>query len=388
VQILVIGAGIIGVAIAEELAVRGAEVTVIDMRAPGKGASWASAGLLAPYTEAERDSPLLAMSVRSLSMFDTFIERVRTRSGRAIEYARPGTLEVALDANEAQQLKSDLLWLSGTGIDADWYEPADLRAIEPAVASEAFGALHIKPHGFVGVQSLIAALTHSARAAGAVFESPVSADAVDVTTGDARPVVSAGGRVYSCDHVVVAAGSWTSRVRVKGQAPLPVRPVRGQLLHLKWSGATKVTHPVWTSGCYTVPWSDGTMLVGATVEEVGFDESTTADGLRALTTAAIRALPGIASAALLDARSGLRPASPDGLPFIGAYSSAPAVTYATGHFRNGILLAPLTAVMVASSILDGRADTMSKWTEVGRDPDGAAQSGRVPNGTAAGERTR
>jgi len=365
VQIVVIGAGIIGVAIAEELSVRGADVTVLDMRAPGRGASWASAGLLAPYTEADRDSPLLAMGVRSLSMYDAFVERARARSGRPIEYARTGTLEVAFDATEAQHLKSSFEWLSNAGIDVDWFEAAGLREIEPAVSSEARAALHIKPHGFAGVQSLVAALMHSARAAGAVFESPVGADAIDVSA-IARPVVSANGRSYSCDHVVVAAGSWSSRVRVKGQPPLALRPVRGQLLRLNWTGATAVTHPVWTSGCYTVPWSDGTLLVGATVEDVGFDESTTAGAVQSLTAAAIRALPEAASAALLDVRSGLRPASPDGLPFIGGHRGAPAVTYATGHYRNGILLAPLTAAMVASSILDGRADTMSQWTEVDR----------------------
>ena len=367
-RVLILGAGIIGAAVAEELAIRGAEVTVLDMRAPGRGASWASAGLLAPYTEADHESPLLAMGVRSLQMFDAFVARARESSGRTIEYARPGTLEVALDAAETAHLKSTHEWLMQSGVASSWLEPAQLRDFESTVSADAHGALHIHSHGFVGVQSLVAALLQSARRAGAILESPVEvADVTDAKTSAGELVVSSvqssGQRKHFADQVVVAAGSWSSRVRVKGHPALPVRPVRGQLLRFRWSNTKPPALPVWTSGCYTVPWSDRTLLVGATVEEVGFDESTTAEGIRELTSAVIRALPGAANASLIDARSGLRPASADGLPFVGARSESPRITYATGHFRNGILLAPLTASMVATSILDGRLDTMAKWTQ-------------------------
>jgi glycine oxidase len=360
----VIGAGIIGASIAEELAHRGAEVTMLDMRAPGRGASWASAGLLAPYTEADRDSPLLAMGVRSLAMFDDFVRRAHETSGRAIEYARKGTLEVALEAGDVAHLKATHEWLGESGIKSTWLDPRAVRELEPNVAEDVHGALHIHAHGFVGVQSLVAALIESARREGAELESPIEVADVSSTDHKDELAITTRHRNYVADHIVVAAGSWSSRIRVKGHVPLRVRPVRGQLLRFRWHSEPRPALPVWTSGCYTVPWSDGTLLVGATVEEVGFDESTTAAGIQTLTAAAMRALPETARAALVDARSGLRPASADGLPYIGSRPDAPRITYATGHFRNGILLAPLTASMVATAILDGRADTMAKWTQI------------------------
>jgi len=363
-NILVIGAGVIGAAIARALAERGASVTVLDMRAPGRGASWASAGVLAPYIEAHGDTPLLQLGVRSLALFDDFIGRARDRSGRAIEYARPGTCEVALSDDEAPRLTAAKAWLDAKGAASEWIDRRQLPNVEPAVSQAALGGLLIPAHGYAGVPSLIAALVRCAEIAGAVFESAV--EAIEVVSARDFVQVRAGGREYRADHVVMAAGSWSSRVRVAGMAPLPVRPVKGQLLHLRWRHGTAPTRVVWSSDCYTVPWSDGTLLVGATVEDVGFDESTTVAAAESLKAAAGALLPDAARADLLEARAGLRPATPDGLPFIGALAEVPRVTVATGHFRNGVLLAPLTAAMVEALILDGRADAMMALTSPAR----------------------
>ena len=363
-HVIIIGAGIIGAAIAEELAIRGAEVSVIDMRGPGRGASWASAGLLAPYTEADPASPLLAMGVRSLSLFDAFIARVRERSGRHVEYARTGTLEVAMTPEEAAHLTPALSAFATTNAAPRWIDPEELLRFEPQVTPATQGALFVPAHGFVDVPSLVAALVQSARLAGASFEAPAQAATID-TDRDGVTVV-AGTSTRRADHVVVAAGTWSSRVRFRNVAALPVRPVRGQLLRLAWPGDARPARVVWTTQCYTVPWSDGTLLVGATSEDVGFDESTTATGVQTLLAAAIRALPAAATARLIDVRAGLRPASADGLPYIGARQRTPRVTFATGHFRNGILLAPLTAAMVASSVLDDAPDAMEQWTSPNR----------------------
>jgi glycine/D-amino acid oxidase-like deaminating enzyme len=168
--------------------------------------------------------------------------------------------------------------------------------------------------------------------------------------------VRAGARSYQADHVVVAAGSWSRRVRVAGLPVLPVRPIRGQLLHLKWAGEAPPARIVWGSRCYTVPWTDGSLLVGATVEDVGFDEASTVDGVRTLTDAVAELLPGSRAAAIDEVRVGLRPETPDGLPIIGACAAAPNVTFATGHYRNGILLTPLTAELVSRYVLEGVVD--------------------------------
>ncbi len=337
---------------------------VLEMRAAGGGASWASAGLLAPYTEAEPSSPLLAMGVRSLSMYDDFIARVRERSGRPVEYARTGTVEVATSSEAAARLRASVDAFAVTDAGMRWLTQDEVRRLEPSVTRSIDGAVFVETHGFVGVQSLISALVQSARLAGASFETPAEAVAVELeATG---VTVIAGDRRLSADHVVLAAGSWSSRVRIGDVPAPPVRPVRGQLLRLGWTASERPARVVWTEDCYIVPWSDGTVLVGATTEEVGFDESTTAAGVQGLIAAAIRALPGAASAGLLDARAGLRPASADGLPYIGRRVRAPHVTYATGHFRNGILLTPLTAALVASSVLEGATDDVEQWTSPNR----------------------
>jgi len=158
--------------------------------------------------------------------------------------------------------------------------------------------------------------------------------------------------------VVIAAGSWSGEIAIEGiTMPVPVRPVRGQLLHLGWTG-TPLRRVTWSGRCYLVPWEDGTLLVGATVEEAGFDERTTAAGVRDLLDAACDVVPRAWNAAFLGARAGLRPASVDGLPVIGPSNIVPNVMYATGHYRNGVLLAPLTAQLVADAMLENRVDPL------------------------------
>jgi glycine oxidase len=158
--------------------------------------------------------------------------------------------------------------------------------------------------------------------------------------------------------VVIAAGSWSGEIAIEGiTTPVPVRPVRGQLLHLGWTG-TPLRRVTWSGRCYLVPWEDGTLLVGATVEEAGFDERTTAAGVRDLLDAVCDVVPRAWNAAFLGARAGLRPASADGLPVIGPSNIVPNVMYATGHYRNGVLLAPLTAQLVADAMLENRVDPL------------------------------
>ncbi len=358
-HVVVVGAGIVGAAVAEELARRGATVTVLDMRSPGRGASHASAGILAPHTEAHEGTPLLDLGTRSLALYDSFVARLGERTRRAIDYARSGTLEVALDAAGASALGASRAWLAAIGVPAEWMTGADLRSFEPALAPDVEAALFKPHHGWVGVQSLIAALTESARLAGATFESPIAA--VEVVPHTTHADVRAVDRRYTADTVVVAAGSWSGQIRIAGIDPVPIRPVRGQLLHLEWPATPGAaiglpSRVVWGADCYVVPWPDGSVLVGATVEEAGFDERVTLDGVRTLADAAGRLLPRLRDATFLAARVGLRPAAPDGLPVIGPFGEAPRVVVATGHYRNGVLLAPVTAVMVADLVLDGRRD--------------------------------
>jgi glycine oxidase len=351
-DVLVIGAGVIGASIADALAEHGARVTVIDMRSPGRGASQASAGLLTPYIEGRAASPLLDLCAEGLTRWAPFAERLRSRSDVPFIYEREGTLEVALTPEEAARLTDMSAWLSGLHVDAQWMDGDQARRLEPAVSPNAIGGLLIPCQGFVAVSSLVKAIVQSARLGGAVFEEPV--EAVRVDSGADHVTVHADARIFTADAVVVAAGAWSGRVKIAGSVPIQVRPMRGQLLELRWTGSDLPTRPVWGGDCYTVPWKPDRLLVGATLEDVGFDERTTVDGIRGLLDAVASLLPGAGNASFESARVGLRPATADHLPIIGPLPGLPRVCVAAGHYRNGILLAPLTAEMIVGQLMDGR----------------------------------
>lgn len=348
-NVIVIGAGVIGAASADALAAAGHSVHVLDMRGPGRGASHASAGVLAPFIEAHDGDPWMDLCVESLSMYDTFIESLRARSGRVVEYSRTGTFEVAVSPDDVARLNALRTWLVGRGVESEWIDGAAAKISEPSISAAALGALVIPTHGFVSVPDLINALTHAASLAGVSFESP--AEAVTVTSSKDSVTVKVGDKAQSADAVVVATGSWSGRVKVDGAPAADIKPIRGQLLHLKWPEDSPMPkRVVWSPRCYTVPWADGSLLVGATVEDVGFDERSTVSGVHDLMAAAGDVLPAVWRATLKEVRVGLRPAPVGGLPLIGPSPSSPRVILATGHYRNGVLMAPVTAKKVVEAI--------------------------------------
>jgi glycine oxidase len=359
-EIVVVGSGIIGASVAYELARRGARVTVLDARAPGLGASQASAGVLAPYIEAPAQSVLRDLSVESLGLYDEFVARVASDAGLEVEYRRTGTIDVALDADEAERLKAAAGLLESLGVRTEWREGAEIFRLAPAIAPAAAAALFIPDHALVSAPGLVRALVRAGEAHGVAYRS--GARVTKITRQGERlsihiePAATAGRdavETLSADSVVIAAGSWSGQIDTGDAPAVPVRPVRGQLLHLGWR-AEPLTHVLWGARCYMVPWQDGTVLVGATVEEAGFAEDVTAAGVHTLLSAAAELVPGTMSARFKEARVGLRPATTDTVPVIGPSPEMPGLFYATGHYRNGILLAPLTAVMLADGILEGR----------------------------------
>lgn len=355
-DIIVVGAGIIGCAVAHELARRGASVKIVDDRPVGMGATQASAGVLAPYIEADAGGPLLDLTVRSLDLYDDFMARVSAESGVAILYRRNGTLDVAMDEAELHTMRSTAGALAERGVAARPLDAADVRLEEPYVGDGAVGGLLIDAHGFVGAGELTRALVIAAGRAGAELIEPSRVRRI--ARNNSGIVVETDRGRLSGDAVVVAAGSWSGEIAIDGiTARVPVRPVRGQLLSLAWVGAP-LRRATWSRRCYLVPWEDGTMLVGATVEEAGFDERATVAGVRDLLDAACDLAPHAWTAGFRGARVGLRPATPDGLPVIGVSRAAPNLMYAAGHYRNGVLLAPLTAQLVADAMLEDRIDPL------------------------------
>jgi glycine oxidase len=351
-DVIVIGAGIIGCAIGRELARRGASVTIFEARSVGGGATQASAGVLAPYIEAHDRGPLFTLAVRSLEMYDRFVSDVANESGVAIEYRRCGTLEVATDGGSADRLR--LIAAADKDAGMRWLDGEALRREEHALPESIEGALLVPQHGYVAAGALTEALAWAALRHGARLEATHRVTAIRAD-GPRIAVATEDGTVWRANQVVIAAGSWSAQVRAGEDAAASVRPVRGQLLRLRWAGKL-LSRVIWGPDCYVVPWENGTVLVGATVEDVGFDERATAAGVRDLLDAVCELLPDAWRAGFLEARVGLRPATADGLPIIGRSQNVPGLLYATGHYRNGVLLAPLTAQLLADLMMDGKAD--------------------------------
>jgi len=239
--------------------------------------------------------------------------------------------------------------LAGRGAPHITVDGDGARELEPALGDNVRGGLLVPDNGYVGVATLMAALDEALRRGGA----PLEKMRVDRIDSNGIPRVQSGSDSVESDALVVAAGSWSGGIPMPPATPVPVRPVRGQLLQLRFD-SPPVTRIVWGSAAYLVPWVDGHLLVGATVEEAGFDERVTVAGVSQLLEAATGLLPATRLAAFVEARAGLRPATSDQLPIVGASSKMRGVYYATGHYRNGVLLAPLTAGLLADLILDGR----------------------------------
>jgi len=358
VNVTVVGAGVVGCAIAYELARRGVGVHVVDPRAPGQGATRASAGILAPYIEGHVGS-LRSLGIRSLALYEDFVQRLSADAGVEIEYSRCGTLQIAAADGEDIRLQALARELAEARVVHRVFEEGEVRQIEPELSPSVHSALLIPSHGYVTAASLMQALVTACTKLGVVFETATVTQVGNAASGACVHTMS--GRLES-DAAVIAAGSWSPTVPVRAGLEAggsarpgrpPVRPIRGQLVRLETEGPI-ASHVLWGPGCYIVPLRDGSVLVGATVENAGFDERPTAAGVRGLLNAAVSWFPALETAVFAGVRVGLRPATDDELPILGRSSSLPRVFYATGHFRNGILLAPLSASLAADLIVDGQ----------------------------------
>jgi len=251
-DVAIIGAGVIGGSIAYELASRGASVTVLDSRAAGQGATQAAAGMLAPYIEGF-GRPILAMAARSLGMYDEFVRRVREDSGLPVDYLREGSLQV-ITADEPDKLLALQAAAVAAGVRCALLDPAQILELEPLITPDVAGGMLIPEHGVVVPGSLSRALTAAAQARGARFESNREVKRV-APRADGFSLEWSGGHLEA-RRVIVAGGSWSGRLAIDGIPPLPVRPVRGQLLHLTSAGPSP-RRVIWGEGCYIAPSSGG-----------------------------------------------------------------------------------------------------------------------------------
>ncbi len=357
-NVVVIGAGVIGLGIAWRLAAQGVSVQVFDKGAAGAGASHAAAGMLAACSEAEPgEEALVALGRDSQARWPAFAAELQQASGIDVELRTEGTLVVALTADDQARLNHHLVFQHQLGLPLHWISAAETRRREPHLAGKLAGAVLSPEDHQVDNRKLAAALRVAAEAAGAVISEHQPVSAISSHAGRVDGVVLADGTKVAADVVVLAAGAWSRGI--EGVAPElrpPVRPIKGQMLALRMDPAAPLlSHVVWAPGAYLVPRLDGRLIVGATVEEKGYDTTLTAGGMLTLLEAAWRVVPAVEELPIDEMWVGHRPGSRDDAPILGA-GPLDGLIYATGHHRNGILLTPVTADAIARLVLDGVAD--------------------------------
>jgi glycine oxidase len=351
---VVVGGGVIGLAIAWRAAQAGMAVTVVDER-PGRGASWAAAGMLAPVTEVHYgERPLLGLNLAAAARWPGFAAEVEESSGRPVGYTPGGTLAVARDADDNAALEDLYQFQLRCGLEVERLRSRECRQLEPGLHPGIRGGVLAAGDHQVDNRALVEALLVACDRVGArMVEGRVAELAAD---GDrVAGVVLGDGERLAAATVVLAAGCWSGALGgVAAEALPPVRPVKGQLLYLRGPAAEPLcSRNVRGLEVYVVPRGDGRVVVGATVEEQGFDTRVTAGAVHELLRAALELLPDVAELELLETVAGLRPGSPDNAPMIGP-AGPEGLVVATGHYRNGILLTPVTADAVAELLATGR----------------------------------
>jgi glycine oxidase len=357
-NVAIIGAGVIGLGIAWRLALRGVPVAVFDKGASGAGASHAAAGMLAACAEAEPgEEALVTLGRASQARWPAFAAELKQASGVDVGLRSEGTLVVALTSDDQARLGHQLVFQQKLGLPLQWISAAETRRREPHLAGKLAGAVFSPEDTQVDNRKLAAALRIAAEVAGASISEHQAVKTISNDAGRVDGIVLADGRKVAADVVVLAAGAWSRSI--DGLAPElrpPVRPIKGQMLALRMDPAAPLlTHVVWAPGAYLVPRLDGRLLVGATVEEKGYDTSLTAGGILTLLEAAWRVVPAVEELPIDEMWVGHRPGSRDDAPILGT-GLIDGLIYATGHHRNGILLTPITADAIAELVFEGAAD--------------------------------
>jgi len=353
--VAIIGAGVIGLGIAWRLTARGVSVQVFDKGASGAGASHAAAGMLAACSEAEPgEEALVALGRESQARWGAFAAELQQASGIDVDLRTEGTLVVALTVDDQARLNHQLVFQQRLGLPLQWISAAETRRREPHLAGKLAGAVFSPEDAQVDNRKLAAALRIAAERAGARVNEHCPVAAISASGGRVDGIVLTGGTKVAADVVVLAAGAWSRGIDgIPSDLRPPVRPIKGQMLALRMDAAAPLLrHVIWAPGAYLVPRLDGRLLVGATVEEKGYDTALTAGGLLTLLEAAWRAVPAVEELPIDEMWVGHRPGSRDDAPILGA-GGIDGLIYATGHHRNGILLAPVTADAISRLILDG-----------------------------------
>ena len=353
-DVLVVGGGLIGLASAWRLAAGGASVVTVDPT-PGGGASWAAAGMLAPVTEVHPgEERLLRFNLVAAASYPDFVAELEDETGADVGYRRCGTLLVARDSDDNAALEDVFRYQMELGLEVERLTGRDCRKHEPALSPRTRGGILVPGDHQVDNRALVRALLTACERRGVRFERR-RVEAIEVERDRVARIWLEGGGVSAARHVVLAAGARSGSIDGLAAAGLPtVRPVKGQLIHLR-GPAPLVTSNVRGIDAYLVGRADGRVVLGATVEEQGFDLRITAGAVHELLRAAYELVPGITELEVVETTAGARPCTPDNAPLLGR-TAVEGLVVATGHFRNGVLLTPVSARAVAELILENRVD--------------------------------
>ncbi len=346
--VVIVGGGVMGCAAAFELSRRGIGVTVLERSVPGAEASSAAAGILGAQVESHHRGPGADLALLGRELYAKLVADVEAASGIAVGYRRSGVLKVAYGARELAGVERERSWQKKQKLRIARLTPAALRQREPALSRTLAGAVWFEDDATLDPPQLLAALRIAAEKSGARFRSGAFVKRVALDDGRAVGVELDDGELVRGTHVVLAAGSWTSLISPEGGDAPRVVPARGQIVELKTS-VPLLSAVVFGPDCYLVPRADGRLLIGSTLEFVGFRRGVTAGAVAKLLAAAIRLVPALEAAELHRTWSSFRPYTEDELPLLGP-SAIPGLLSMSGHYRNGILLAPISAKIMAACV--------------------------------------
>jgi glycine oxidase len=351
-DVAIVGGGLIGCSIAFELAAQKLKVVVLDKQEPGREASWAAAGMLSPAPESPADNPLVPLSRESLRIYPQFADAVESESGKSIRYMGNGTLELFFGTTAEKQLAELISLHEKLQLKAEAVPIRDARALGLSEGSTARAAAFLPDEATVEPRLLMDAILSAARNRGVTVRS--QNEVTSLAYENNRCVGVVANERIAAQNVVLAAGCFSGKLNGNKSTHLPVaptRPVRGQMLALKRQGFT-LKRVLRSNSGYIVPRSDGRIVAGSTIEDAGFEKKVTAAGIRSIIGTATELCPELSEAELVESWCGLRPGSPDALPILGP--AGEGLLVATGHYRNGVLLAPITAQLIREWILSNK----------------------------------
>jgi glycine oxidase len=355
---VIAGAGVIGASIALELAEAGLRVALFDAREPGREASWASGGMISPAPENAGMIPFVPMSLASVSLYPDFIRRVEAASGMNVGYRQKGAIDVLLDGNIQEELTTVVALQHGVGLRAEALTADRVRVMEPALTEDTQAAIFRPDEASLNTRAFTDAILKAAQHRGVEIHAHNGAKALWKEGKRCRGLTLEKGQV-TAKWTVIAAGCFSAKI--EGAGPYaPVLPAKGQMIALRCA-SVQIQRILWLEHKYLVPQLDGRIIAGSTIERTGFDRNVTAGGIESILREVMRMVPGLADAHIEETWAGLRPDSPDHLPIIGP-TDLDGLLIATGHFRSGILLAPVTARLIQEWIT--RQDVSVDWSRL------------------------